>query len=85
VIDSVEKGWLKSWVKINFKKKKNEDLWRRFLKVYPNHQVRFHWVKGHAGIPENERCDQLAVEASKKKTLLIDEAYENGSSDGELF
>ena len=85
VIDSVEKGWLKSWVRINFKKKKNEDLWRRFLKVYPNHQVKFRWVKGHAGIPENERCDQLAVEASKMKTLLIDAAYENGSSDGALF
>jgi ribonuclease HI len=85
VIDSVEKGWLQGWVKTNFKKKKNQDLWKRFLLVYTKHQVKFHWVKGHAGIPENERCDQLAVEASKKKTLLIDAAYENGSSDGELF
>ncbi|MFA6404239.1 MAG: ribonuclease HI [Salinivirgaceae bacterium] len=85
VIDSVEKKWLQGWVKTNFKKKKNPDLWKRFLLVYAKHQVKFHWVKGHAGIPENERCDQLAVVASKKKTLLIDVAYENGSSDGELF
>jgi ribonuclease HI len=85
VIDSVEKGWLQGWVKTNFRKKKNPDLWKRFLLVYTQHRVKFHWVKGHAGIPENERCDQLAVDASKKKTLLIDVAYENGSSNGELF
>ncbi len=83
VADAVEKGWVFGWEKVQFKKKKNPDLWIRFLKVYRNHQVKFHWVKGHANIPENERCDRLAVEASQKSNLLIDEAYEN--SDESLF
>lgn len=77
VADAVEKKWVFGWEKVQFKKKKNPDLWIRFLKVYRKHQVKFHWVKGHANIPENERCDRLAVEASQKANLLIDEAYEN--------
>ncbi len=77
VADAVEKGWVFDWERIQFKKKKNPDLWIRFLKIYRKHQVKFHWVKGHANIPENERCDQLAVEASKKSNLLIDKGYEN--------
>ena len=77
VADAVEKGWVFDWERIQFKKKKNPDLWIRFLKVYRKHQVKFHWVKGHANIPENERCDRLAVEASKKTNLLIDKGYEN--------
>ena len=76
VSDSVEKGWVFGWEKIQFKKKKNPDLWIRFLKIYRNHNVKFHWVKGHANIPENERCDQLAVEASKKPNLAADINYE---------
>lgn len=83
VADAVEKGWVFDWEKKQFKKKKNPDLWIRFLKIYRKHQVKFHWIKGHANIPENERCDQLAVEASKKSNILIDEAYEN--SDETLF
>lgn len=75
VVDSVEKGWIWNWVKIRFKAKKNEDLWLRFLKVYPKHQVKFVWVKGHANIPENERCDQLAVEASMQPRLKKDNGY----------
>lgn len=83
VADAVEKGWVFDWEKKQFKKKKNPDLWIRFLKVYRKHQVKFHWVKGHANIPENERCDQLAVLASQKTNLFIDKAYE--SSDESLF
>ena len=77
VCDSVEKGWLFDWEKKGFKKKKNIDLWNRFLLVYRKHKVKLHWVKGHASIPENERCDQLAVKASQMDNLLIDEEYEN--------
>ncbi|MFT4737231.1 MAG: ribonuclease HI [Cyclobacteriaceae bacterium] len=77
VVDSVEKGWLMSWVKKGFKGKKNEDLWRRFLKVYPKHQVKFQWIKGHAGHEQNERCDQLAVNAADGQDLLIDEVFES--------
>ena len=76
VADAVEKGWVFGWEKVQFKKKKNPDLWIRFLKVYRKHTVKFHWVKGHANIPENERCDRLAVEASHKANLLVDKIYE---------
>ena len=76
VADAVEKGWVFGWEKVQFKKKKNPDLWIRFLKVYRKHNVKFHWVKGHANIPENERCDRLAVEASHKANLLVDKIYE---------
>jgi ribonuclease HI len=75
VVDAVEKGWIWNWQKTRFKGKKNSDLWLRFLKIYPKHQVRFVWVKGHANIPENERCDKLAVEASMKPGLQKDTGY----------
>ncbi len=76
VVDAVEKGWVFGWEKKGFKDKKNPDLWKRFLAIYRQHQVKFVWVKGHADIPENERCDQLAVQASKMPNLQIDYYYE---------
>jgi|TARA_B100001250_G_scaffold225952_1_gene193837 ribonuclease HI len=76
VSDAVEKKWVFDWEKKNFKKKKNADLWTEFLKIYPKHNVKFFWIKGHNNHPQNERCDYLAVTASKKKTLLIDQGYE---------
>lgn len=75
VVDAVEKGWVWDWVKKRFKGKKNVDLWTRFLTIYKKHKVRFIWVKGHADIPENERCDQLAVEASMAPNLKKDLGY----------
>lgn len=75
VVDSVEKRWVFGWLKKGFKGKKNPDLWRRFLTVYAKHKVKFVWVKGHAEIPENERCDQLAVEASHGRNLPVDKGY----------
>lgn len=81
VIDAIEKGWLKNWLKIDFKAKKNPDLWKRFWIVYQKHLVHFCWVKGHAGLYENERCDQLAV-ASSYNNLLIDTYYENSIYTG---
>ena len=75
VVDSVEKRWVFNWVKKSFKGKKNPDLWQRFLKVYPKHNIKFIWIKGHANIPENERCDQLAVEASLLTNLPDDIGY----------
>lgn len=77
VVDSVEKGWVFNWQKTGFKKKKNVDLWKRFLTIYAKHKVRFQWVKGHAGIPENDRCDFLAVEAGNQPDLLEDQGYED--------
>ncbi len=75
VVDAVQKGWLKTWQKTNFKKRKNSDLWRRFLKLIQQHHVTFIWIKGHANNPYNERCDQLAVEASTKGPWLVDTGY----------
>lgn len=64
VVDAVEKAWVFNWEKKGFDKKANPDLWERFLTVYRKHNVRFVWIKGHAGHPENERCDQMAVAAA---------------------
>lgn len=75
VADAVEKGWVFGWERKQFKKKKNSDLWKRFLKIYRKHKVKFIWVKGHANIPENERCDELAVAASKEPDLKDDIGY----------
>ncbi len=75
VVDAVSKGWVFGWEKKGFKDKKNPDLWRRFLAVYRRHHVRFVWVKGHAEIPENERCDRLAVAASSSGNLIEDVGY----------
>jgi len=79
VADAVEKGWVFQWEAKGFKKKKNPDLWLRFLKVYRKHHVRFVWIKGHDNIPENEKCDRLAVEASKGPDLRDDEGYLTGN------
>lgn len=63
VVNAVTKGWLWNWIKKDFAKTANPDLWKRFLEVYNKHNVTFNWIKGHAGHPENERCDALAVAA----------------------
>ncbi len=77
VVDAVEKKWVFGWEKKNFNKKKNPDLWIRFLKIYRKQKVSFVWVKGHANNKENERCDVLAVQAAESKDLLTDQWYEN--------
>ena len=75
VVKAVTEGWLDRWLATGFKKKKNADLWLRFNPLYRRHEVTFHWLKGHAGHPENERCDRLAVEAYKKPDLPPDTGY----------
>jgi ribonuclease HI len=72
VVDAVEKRWVFAWEQKNFHGKKNPDLWRRFLRVYRLHSVRFVWLRGHAGQTENERCDYLAFAAGMAENLLID-------------
>jgi len=81
VVDSVEKKWVFGWVKKGFKNKKNRDLWERFLQIYPKHNVKFVWVKGHSGHPMNERCDELAVEAALGRNLKVDVGYEAVEKD----
>ncbi len=75
VADAVTKGWVFTWVNKRFKGKKNPDLWLRFLEVYKKHRVKFVWLKGHNDNPFNERCDELAVEASRKPGLPADTGY----------
>jgi ribonuclease HI len=80
VVDAVEKKWLFGWEKTGFKKKKNPDLWIRFLRVFRKHKVKFRWIKGHNNHPENERCDEMAVAASRGGNLIFDEGYESGTN-----
>ena len=76
VVKAVNEGWLQEWERKGFRKVKNPDLWERFLSVYRRHRVTFHWIKGHAGHPENERCDALAVAAYQSaENLLEDTGY----------
>ena len=88
LVDAIMKGWAVAWKKkdwwLNNKERaKNIDLWQKLLPLCETHQVEFRWVKGHAGIPENERCDQLSDAALHQPNLPADEGYENKpESDG---
>jgi len=75
VVDSVKKGWVFGWEKKGFKERKNTDLWKDFLVEYRKHEVDFKWIRGHNNHIQNERCDVLAVEASKQPRLLIDQGF----------
>ena len=82
VVDAVKKGWAKKWRANNWMRNKKEqavnpDLWAQLLELLEEHDVEFRWVRGHAGNRENERCDQLAVQAAKRRGLPRDEGYES--------
>jgi ribonuclease HI len=77
VINAVEKGWLWTWEKNNFKKKANPDLWQQYIPLHKRYKPKFIWVRGHAGHAENERCDELAVQAARGFNLLVDSEYES--------
>ena len=81
VVDAITKGWVFGWEKKGFAKKKNPDLWKRFLKIYSKHKVEFVWVKGHAGNELNEVVDRLAVSAYQEGVLEVDEVYEATNVD----
>ena len=79
--DAFNQGWIDNWIKHDWKRGKNGpvkniDLWKRLLEAKKSHQVTFIWVKGHAGHPQNERCDSLATSAADGTQLLIDEGLE---------
>ena len=79
--DAFNQRWIDNWVKNNWKRGKsgpvkNIDLWERLLKAKAPHRVNFIWVKGHAGHPQNERCDQLATTAADGTDLLVDEGLD---------
>lgn len=78
LVDAFNQHWIDSWIKKGWKRGKNEDvknidLWKRLLKAKEPHAVTFCWVKGHAGHPENERCDHLATTAADGTELMTDE------------
>ncbi len=75
VVDAINQKWLEGWQRTGFKKKANVDLWLRFLETYNPHKHKFFWVKGHADNVENNRCDELAVAASKMGGLRPDEGF----------
>ena len=80
VVDAINKGWLENWQRRGFAKVKNPDLWMRLMPLLRRHRVAFHWIRGHAGHPENERCDALAVAAgagalAAGKELVPDPGY----------
>jgi len=77
VVDAINKGWLRSWVKKGFKDKKNPDLWKLMIPLLDKYNPTFQWVKGHNNHPQNERCDALAVQASKQLNLPADTGYES--------
>ena len=78
VVDAFNQHWIDGWLKKGWKRGKNEpvknvDLWKRLLAAKAQHQVRFIWVKGHDGHPQNERCDTLATTAADGMDLIVDE------------
>lgn len=77
ISEAFHKNWVGGWIKRGFKNVKNPDLWIKLLELYKKHRVTFKWVKGHAGDPENERCDRLAVKSAEGNQLQIDTGYEN--------
>ncbi len=85
VIDAIDKGWVFGWKAKGFKGKKNADLWLRYLALHPKFNLKFHWVKGHAGHPENERCDLLAVTAAENPPHLIDTVFEANQEQEKLL
>jgi ribonuclease HI len=88
LVNAITQGWVETWKKKNWWRKQTErvpnfDLWEKLLALCEKHQVEFRWIKGHAGNRENERCDQLSMEALRKPDLPVDEGYENKpESDG---
>jgi len=80
VIDSITQGWIWNWVKTGFKGKKNKDLWLRYIKSSEGLNIKFTWVKGHNGHPENERCDTLAVAAATGTNLGTDSGFERDAN-----
>ena len=81
VVDSINHKWINRWKSTGYRKVKNPDLWRDFIKTAEGLNYRVFWVKGHNNHPENERCDRLAVKAAKENPSNVDEGYEKSKED----
>jgi ribonuclease HI len=84
LVNAIEKGWARrwranGWYRQNKKIAENRDLWEEILRLCERHKVRFEWIRGHAGHVENERCDELAVQAARLSNLPVDKGYEDAS------
>ena len=80
VVEGIENGWARRWQRNGWMRNKREkavnpDLWQKLLDLCEKHEVEFKWVRGHSGDPENERCDQLAVQAAHQSGLPVDSGY----------
>jgi len=89
LVNAMTQGWVLRWRANHWKRNKREkalnvDLWERLLALCERHQVEFVWVKGHAGLRENERCDRLSLEALKRQNLPSDEGYEISRSEKQI-
>ncbi|WP_312322190.1 ribonuclease HI [Soonwooa sp.] len=82
VSDAINQNWIAGWVKRGWKNVKNPDLWQALIPFLKTHSPKFHWIKGHAGHPENELVDQLAVKASQGANLQTDDFFENQNKGG---
>jgi ribonuclease HI len=81
LVKAIAEGWAKRWRKNNWRRNKKEralnpDLWEELLQLSDTHQVEFKWVKGHARSAENNRCDELALEAAQQPSLPVDQEYD---------
>jgi len=90
LVDAMTKGWVFKWKANGWRRNKKEkalnvDLWKKLLALCEHHEVRFQWVKAHAGHDHNERCDELAMTALKKPHLPIDEGYEQTHIETQTF
>jgi ribonuclease HI len=84
VVRAMSEGWARKWKANGWRRNRKElaispDLWEQLLALCDQHEVEFRWVRGHAGNPENECCDRLAVQAANQSDLMIDEIYESFS------
>ena len=84
LVNAIEKGWARRWQTNGWRRQdkkpaENRDLWEEILELCDKHQVRFEWIRGHTGHPENERCDRLAVRAAQSSELPADTGYEDSS------
>ena len=90
LVDAMTEGWVFKWKANGWRRNKKEkalnvDLWKKLLALCEQHEVRFEWVKGHAGHNDNERCDELAMTALKKPQLPVDEGYEQTHIETQTF
>ena len=90
VVDGIAKGWAERWRANGWKRNKKEkainpDLWGQLLDLCNEHEVEFKWVQGHAGNPNNERCDELAVQAATGNDLPVDTGYMPNAPDSTLL